>query len=114
MLEWIGFKFLEPDEARKVERKAKFVSTLIPNCLAKLEVIKEKNGGDFLVGKKLTWADINVADKLAMLEGDIDSTILEGYPNLKMFKNAVFSIPRIKAYIEKSGYTYVNMDPGLG
>ncbi|OXA53714.1 glutathione S-transferase S1 isoform X2 [Folsomia candida] len=112
--EWVGFRFNETDEARKAERKAKFIAELMPNCLQKLESIKEKNDGDYLVGKKLTWADIDVADKLQTLEDDINPTVLEGYPNLQKFKNAVFSLPRIAAYVEKSGYTYKGLDNCLG
>lgn len=66
------------------------------------------------MGKKLTWADINVADKLQIIEDDVDPTVLEGYPNLKKFKNAVLSLPKIKAYVEKSGYSYKGLENNLG
>jgi glutathione S-transferase len=94
----------EPDEVKKTEAKQAFVTTHSPKYLARLNTLQYENGGDFLVGQKMTWADIYIADKLQAFEETIDPAILNGYPHLRKVKDAVFSDPKIKAYIERRSY----------
>lgn len=54
-----------------------------------------------MIGKDLTWADVFIADKLDRLEQSEGADVLDKYPNLKKFKEAVYAIPNIKAYVEK-------------
>jgi glutathione S-transferase len=72
----------------------------VPKYFVKLNILQCDNGGNFLVGKNITWADIFVAEKLQVFEETIDQGILNGFPHLRKLKDAVFSEPRIKAYVE--------------
>ncbi|OXA40520.1 glutathione S-transferase [Folsomia candida] len=98
-LEWIKFNF-EADPDKKAELKNAFLTTLVPKYLIKLNTLQSNNGGNFLVGNTLTWADIFVADKLQTFEDTVDQGVLNEYPHLRKMKDAVFAEPRIKAYIE--------------
>lgn len=109
--EWAKFVFFEQDPVKKAALRETFVTTLAPKCLEVLEAIKQKNGGDFLVGKVLTWADINIADKLQILEDTVKADILRDYPGLAKFKAVVFAVPKLKEYIEKTAYSYKAMMP---
>lgn len=99
ILEWIKFNF-EADPDKKAELKNAFLTTLVPKYLIKLNTLQSNNGGNFLVGNTLTWADIFVADKLQTFEDTVDQGVLNEYPHLRKMKDAVFAEPRIKAYIE--------------
>lgn len=63
-------------------------------------MLQAENGGVWLIGKGMTWADIYVADKLQAFEDTVDQGILNGYPHLRKVKDAVFSEPRIRAYVD--------------
>jgi len=96
--EFVRFYF-EADEARKAKAKETFVGTSVPNYLKKLQAFKEANGGDFLVGKQLTWADIYIADKLDRLLGFIKPEAWTEYPAIKKWKDGIFNQPKLKEYI---------------
>jgi len=98
-LEWIKLVF-EKNEEKKAEWKEKFLTTSAPKYLEKFEALQKDNGGDFLVGKSLTWADIFIADKLRAFEESVDTGLLNAYSNLRNMKDAVYSNPAIKAYME--------------
>jgi len=66
----------------------------------KMNILKCENGGDFLIGQNLTWGEIFISDKLQLFEDTVDQGILNGYPHLRKMKDAVYSHPRIKAYVE--------------
>ena len=58
-LEWKK-AFFESDAAKKEALKKEFIDVHFSKYLAKFEAIANKNtGSDFLVGKKMTWADID-------------------------------------------------------
>jgi len=96
-LELVKFAY-EKNEEKKAEYKLAFL-TSAPKYLDKFEAIQNDNGGSFLVGKSMTWADIFIADKLRSFEETVDG-ILNAYSNLRNLKDAVYSSPAIKAYIE--------------
>jgi len=98
-LEWIKL-FFEKNEEKKAELREKFVSTSAPKYFEKFEAIQNDNGGDFLVGKFMTWADIFITDKLRTFEETVDPGILNAYSKLRNVKDAVFSNPAIKAYTD--------------
>ena len=55
--------YREQDEAKKAELMKKFGTETMPNTMAILEKLLTKNGGKYFVGKNVTWADIEVANK---------------------------------------------------
>ncbi|XP_021946626.1 glutathione S-transferase 1 [Folsomia candida] len=96
--EWVKFVF-EPDADKKAKAKEAFVKVHMPAKLKKLNMLKNENGGNFLVGKNLTWADIFIADKLERLETSVGPKVLDGYPHLRKLKEAVFNVDKIRAYL---------------
>lgn len=99
ILEWIKF-FFEKDPTKKAELKQEFISTPAPKYLSRLNTLQYENDGKFLVGKSLTWADIYISNMLVKLEDTVDQGILNGYPHLRKLKEAVFSEPKIKAWVD--------------
>lgn len=99
MPEYIGFAFKELDPVKKEEKKKNFVTTSLPTFLGRIDNVQKENGGTWLVGKNMTWADIVIAEYLRQLcEGSADPLILNSYPNVKKMQEAVNANPNIKAY----------------
>jgi glutathione S-transferase len=92
--------FYEKDETRKAEMLKTLKEQSLPQYLEKFEKIQAENGGNFMVGKSVTWADVWIANALERFEGSVDAKLLDNYPNLKKMKDAVFAIPKVKAYAE--------------
>jgi len=99
----------ETDEAAKVEMFKFFATETVPPVLKSITTILEKNGGSgYLVGDKVTWADIAVAyglqgiDQLGPAHG-ID--VLANFPQLKSLIDRVLNLPNIKAWIDKRPVT---------
>jgi len=97
--------FSQADEAKKEELKKELVETISPRFFNKLTSIKEANDGEWLVGKNVTWADIHVAVTLEFFESTADPEVLTKFPVLKALKEAVWSLPQIKEWIEKRPQT---------
>ena len=87
-------KFLfSKDEAEKASTKKELQETHLPKLFTKLEDIKKKNGGDFLVCDKLTWADIFAVEKFVWFEEPMGYDILASFPLLKKLKSTVYNLP---------------------
>ncbi|CAK9820777.1 Glutathione S-transferase [Anthophora plagiata] len=87
----------EKDEAQKEKLKA-VVDAKRPEYLQKLEEQVKKNGG-YLVGGKLSWADLLFAAYSEMLSNILESDITKDHPELKKLVEKVRSLPNIKAYL---------------
>jgi len=92
--------FREEDEAKKAELKKNFDENVVPKYLAKFEAQISANGGPFLVGKRVSWIDFQVAHFMEFFELQAPG-LLDNFPNLKKLKETVFDIPQIKTWIEK-------------
>jgi glutathione S-transferase len=89
------------DEAKKVELKETFLNVHAPKCLNKLSALKTSNEGSlWLVGQSITWADLVIAAILDRFETMIDPSFLDSYPVMKALKQRVFSIPKVKEYVD--------------
>jgi len=91
-------------EQKKAEATRRFIEINLTN-ISNLEAIKQSNGGDWLVGRNLTWADLIVASLYSNFSSYLDMDLLAGFPNLKAHQAAVFAIPQIKAWIKKRPVT---------
>lgn len=100
--EWVKFTF-EPDQEKKQALKSTFASTNLPKYLKRFNTIKHENGGDYLVGKEITWADIVLADKLERLESDFGANFLNSYPHLRKLKEVVLGCQQLKDYVAGRG-----------
>lgn len=92
---------LEKDEAKKQAQKKNLVENIIPKYFGKLNKIQAENGGNFLVGKSATWADVSIVNTLEGTEKVLGADVLQPYPNLKKLKESVLAIPQIKEYVAK-------------
>jgi len=96
--------FMEQDETKKAELKKNFDEVVVPKYLSKFDAIVAANGGQYLVGKRVSWVDLQMAHFLDFFS--ISSpALLDNYENLKKLKETVFEIPQIKAWIEKRPVT---------
>lgn len=98
--EWVKY-FYNSDPEAKAKAHESFKTGPLPKYLGKFNDIKGAVGGKWLVGDSLTWADIFIADKLDRLQESEGVDVLDKYPNLKAFKNSVFAVPSISAYIQQ-------------
>jgi len=98
--EWVKY-FYNSDPTAKAKAHEDFKSGPLPKYLGKFNDIKGKVGGKFLVGEGLTWADIFIADKLDRLQESEGDDVLDKYPALKAFKEAVYATPNISSYVQQ-------------
>jgi len=89
---------MEKDEAKKTELKATLVNETIPKYFAVLNKAAQTNGG-FIVGKKLTVADILVASYLDIFNEALGGKILDAYPALKSHYETVFALNGIHQWV---------------
>lgn len=75
---------------------------------------KALEGKKFLVGNKLSWADVYLLDVILSLE-EFHPDILKGFANLQAFKKTTSEIPTIKKFLQPGSQrkpmadaTYVN------
>uniref|UniRef100_A0A914W7L0 glutathione transferase n=1 Tax=Plectus sambesii TaxID=2011161 RepID=A0A914W7L0_9BILA len=83
----------------KDDELAKIKPTVLEPFLIKYERNLKDNGGQYFVGKELTWADIAIADFIDRLTW-IDAHILDGHSSLKEFVHRIHNLPNIKKHIE--------------
>ena len=72
----------------------------LPKWIGQMEKILDANGGEYLVGADLTWADIAVAVNLSHLT---DMFKVEWEPKsskLAAFQKKIYSLPNIKKWID--------------
>jgi len=95
--EWRPFvveKDPETKEKKKVTLKA-FVAT----NFQRIEELIKNNGGNYIAGPELSWADLSVAHYVETLEKTVDPDIFKSYPNLLKLKETVFQLPQIKKWV---------------
>lgn len=102
MLDKIGAIYFEQDEDVKAQKIKTFKEDALPGILCNFEDILRKNNGgkDYLVGKQLTWADLNLltmTDPVSSMFGDV----LEKYPLIIGLRARVCAHPKVAAWIEK-------------
>jgi len=102
--EWRKY-FMEKDPVKKEELLGTLLGTTSPKYLGKVEAFKTANAGDFLVGDKLSWIDIQYAHFLEMFVKTSGPEVVGPYPNLKKLQDTVFAVPQIKEWIEKRPVT---------
>ena len=68
--------------------------------IGKMEEILEANGGEFMVGGGLTWADMAVAVCLGRLADLVKVDWEHKSPNLASFRKKVCSLPNIKKWMD--------------
>merc|ERR1712018_215191 len=91
----------EKDETKKAELTKKMGEVTVPNAMCNLEKILCKNGGCWMVGNDMTWADIEVTNFfMTPLEHHGEEYFGDNKKLLCLVKK-VMNCPNIKAWIEK-------------
>jgi len=88
------------NEDGKKEAYAKFKSESLTQFLTRYEKFLGDNGSGFLVGKKLTWADILVAEMMNRMQELFDPSVLNGFPKMEAHMKMVHQLPNIKKYVD--------------
>jgi len=95
--------FIETDEAKKKLLTEKLMNETFPKFFGKFNEFIEKNGG-FLVGKRISYADIFVASFLQLYNENVGAAsgkdLFENYPGIAAHQKTVFGLPGIKKWVE--------------
>lgn len=77
------------------------MDTHFPNYFEKLSRFHLKHGGPYLLGEKLTFSDVMLAELLDAMEEEGLEGVVDQYPVMRELKDTVWSIPSVKAYVEQ-------------
>ncbi|NWI99363.1 GSTA3 transferase, partial [Crypturellus undulatus] len=61
----------------------------------------KQHGQDFLVGNKLSWADVQLIEAILAVEEKFPA-VLSGFPQLQAFKTRMSNMPVIKKFLQPS------------
>ncbi|NXE50013.1 GSTA2 transferase, partial [Casuarius casuarius] len=85
------------------ESKEKNLALIIERATARYFPVYEKalkdHGHGYLVGNKLSWADIHLLEAILMTE-ECKPDILSAFPLLQAFKGRISNIPTIKKFLQ--------------
>ena len=93
--------YREKDEAKKKEMAEKFKKEELPPFMKNMAQTLKDNGGNWLVGGGLTYADIMLAGLLGMLEKRHPGAMEKQAPLLYKHMEKVNGQPKIKEWISK-------------
>ena len=88
-----------PDEAQKREAKVMYAFKL-NSFIENMEKLLDENGGEWMVGKWFTWADLFVVE--VVLQQFTKKMAGMDFESAKMtaLSKKVYNIPKIKSYID--------------
>ncbi|XP_060090978.1 glutathione S-transferase-like [Heteronotia binoei] len=85
------------------EGKAKQIALIIDQATTRYfpayEKVLKDHGQDFLVGNRLSWADVHLFETILMTE-ELKSDVLSKFPQLQAFKTRMSNIPTIKKFLQ--------------
>jgi glutathione S-transferase len=92
-------------QKREAKRRTKdFIAARIPKYLGYFERVLERNSrGDGLVGERITYADLSLAQVVAGLRyafPKASKAALDQYPRVSALHDEVFARPRLKRYLK--------------
>ncbi|OXA41413.1 Glutathione S-transferase [Folsomia candida] len=96
---------MEQDEVKRKGLEQEQKVKCKEQYMDKFEKIVNDNGGRFLVGNKLTWADIYLAHVLNSGELNHGVRFIDEYPALKALHDNVMRTPGIKEWMAKRPHT---------
>lgn len=94
--------FTEKDETKKEAIRNNIKTNVLPAFVTLMSGVLKKNKTGYLVGKKLSIADIHlfaIFDNITKMDGFND--VLENNADLTAHSNMIKSIPNIKAWLDK-------------
>ncbi|KAI3382648.1 hypothetical protein SNEBB_005391 [Seison nebaliae] len=93
----------DKEKAKKIFEE--LVTTKLDAKLMKLEKMIEENGGEYCVGKQLTWADFHLSTMLALWHVFELGDYLKKYVNMAKIQKKVENLPEVKKWIAKRPVT---------
>ncbi|NXN99154.1 GSTA2 transferase, partial [Rhinopomastus cyanomelas] len=85
------------------DTKEKHLALIIERATTRYFPVYEKvlkgHGQDYLVGNKLSWADIHLLEAILMVE-ECKADALSAFPLLQAFKGRISNIPTIKKFLQ--------------
>jgi len=100
---WVTAKFTG-EEAKREEAVAKFTNEVFPVWLGYFSKLYEKNNKTFLVGQRLSYADLHLFHALNRLSAEPGAADILARFSIKEFQGKIAAIPRIKAYYDAKPY----------
>ncbi|NWU68339.1 GSTA2 transferase, partial [Pterocles burchelli] len=95
------------------DTKEKHLALIIERATKRYFPVYEKalkdHGHDYLVGNKLSWADIHLLEGILMVE-ECKPDILSAFPLLQAFKGRTSNIPTIKKFLQPGSQRKPPMD----
>ena len=91
----------EKDEAKKKEMAQTFVQEKLTPFMKNLAEALKDNGGQWLVGGDITYADICMAQLLDTIDKKHPGVMESKAPLLHKHKEKVLALPKIKSWISK-------------
>ncbi|KAI6071535.1 Glutathione S-transferase-like isoform X2 [Aix galericulata] len=85
------------------EAKAKSLASIEEKATKRyfpvFEKILKQHGQDFLVGNRLSWADVQLLEAILAVEEKVPA-VLSGFPQLQAFKTKMSNVPTIKKFLQ--------------
>jgi len=91
----------ESDEAKKAELLKTIEGEVYPRYFNKFEALIKKNGNGVLVGKKITYGDINLANMVDQMTVHFKGVDMSKYPAIQEHCKKILSHPNIKDWIDR-------------
>jgi glutathione S-transferase len=110
-----GGLYYEQQKPAAKRRSQEFIAQRIPKYLNYFEHIIERNGARWMVGRRLTYADLSMAQIMAGLHYAFPRAMQarrRRYPRLHALHEAVFARPNIRRYVN-SGRRLAFNDEGI-
>ena len=89
----------ETDSTKKNLLANKFINDVLPKTLNAYEKMLSLNSGRFIVGNRLTWADLAIVNAWEWLD-DMSKQILNRYPLIKSHNEFVRSLPNVAEWFK--------------
>uniref|UniRef100_A0A8C5RMC0 glutathione transferase n=1 Tax=Laticauda laticaudata TaxID=8630 RepID=A0A8C5RMC0_LATLA len=94
---------------RPADTKEKELQTILEKASNRYFPVLKDHGQDFLVGKQLSRADVQLLESILMVE-ELKADILSTFPLLKAFKGRISNIPTIKKFLQPGSARKPPMD----
>jgi glutathione S-transferase len=105
--------YYEQQKAESKQRASEFLASRMPKFLDYFERVLERNGGTGLVGRRITYADLSLAQVLAGLQYAFPASAkraLGKRRRLAALREKVFARPRIRNYLDSPRRLAFNND----
>lgn len=96
----------ETDQTKKDEIMTKFKAETVPKYFNAFCSVLGKQASGFLVGKKLSYADIYLANTVEAMDTYVPDVDMTKYPKMLEHRDKVYGLPGIKQWIEKRPKTF--------